>query len=126
MAFDTVASFDDMKEAIKNAKGGRPLGGHRPHADSVEEFKGIPEDLVAVTEAIAGMRAPIQTELTAAFDTGGVDAFVDKARFFRKEVIAQFPPRSRRRGADATAKAKAGSWPTSSGCCPRTCASSSS
>ena len=37
-----------------------------------------------------GCAANIQTELADAFETGGMDAFADKAKFFREEVAAQF------------------------------------
>jgi hypothetical protein len=91
MALDTVGSFDDMKTAIDAAaEAGVDLSKIDLTPESVEELKNIPAELAGIVDAVAGMREPIQTELTHAFDTGGVDAFVEKARFFRREVVTQF------------------------------------
>ena len=83
MALDTVDSFDAMKEAIKGTKDvAVDWATVDLTPDSVEELKGIPDELAAVTEGISGMRDTIQTELNAAFETGGIDAYTEKADFF--------------------------------------------
>ena len=111
MALDTVDSFDAMKEAIKGTK---DIAVNWSKVDltpdSVEELKGIPDELAAVTEGISGMRDTIQTELTAAFETGGIDAYTEKAEFFRTQVLEQFPGAFEKMGAsseEATAQATA-------------------
>ena len=111
MALDTVDSFDAMKEAIKGTKDvAVDWATVDLTPDSVEELKGIPDELAAVTEGISGMRDTIQTELNAAFETGGIDAYVEKADFFRTQVLEQFPAAFQNMGAsseEATAQAQA-------------------
>lgn len=88
---DTVASFDDVKEAIKTAAGEVEGWGKMDLTpDSFKELKGMPDAFAKITDAVSGMRASIQTELTAAFDTGGVQAFSDKFDFFAGQVRQQF------------------------------------
>jgi len=111
MALDTVDSFDAMKEAIKGTKDvAVDWATVDLTPDSVEELKGIPDELAAVTEGISGMRDTIQAELNAAFETGGIDAYTAKAEFFRAQVLEQFPAAFQAMGAsseEATAQATA-------------------
>lgn len=94
MAENTVDSFDTLKESLKNAKKeikkGIDWSKIDLSPDEIDELKGLPDELAQVTQAIADMRGNIQTELEAAFATGGIDAFVDKAHFFRRQVREQF------------------------------------
>jgi len=91
MALDTVASFDAMKESLVGLKEvAVDWSSVDLSPDSVEELRGIPDELAAVTDGISGMRDTIQTELQAAFDTGGIEAYIEKAAFFRREVGPQF------------------------------------
>lgn len=92
-AFDTVNAFDDIKEALKDAeKAGVDWSNVDLSPDSVAELKGIPPELQKLTQSVVGMRTSIQAELKNAFDTGGVQAFADKAAFFRGEIEDQFLP----------------------------------
>jgi hypothetical protein len=91
MAIDTVESFDTIKEALEGAQAaGVDWSNVDLTPESLDELKGITPELEAVTQAVSGMRDSIQTELTAAFDTGGIQAYRDKAAFFLGEVRDQF------------------------------------
>ena len=102
MALDTVESFDSMKSALGDLEDvAVDWATVDLTPDSVEELRGIPDELAKVTDGIAGMRDSIQTELQAAFDTGGIDAYTSKAAFFRDEILAQYPQAFRDAGAGA-------------------------
>jgi hypothetical protein len=102
MALETVDSFDSMKDSLTGLKDVAVDWSKTDLSpDSVDELKGIPDELAAVTTAVAGMRGSIQTELQAAFDTGGIEAYTAKAEFFRGEVLDQFPAAFREAGASA-------------------------
>lgn len=91
MRQDTVKSFDDVKAAIKTAaKEVKGWGKMDLTPDSFEELKGMPDAFGGVTDAVSGMRGRIQTELQAAFDTGGIQVFSDKFDFFAGQVREQF------------------------------------
>ena len=93
MAINTVESFDTIKDALKEAEeAGADWSKVDFSPESVDELKGIPDELQAVTDAVIGMRGTIQTELAAAFDVGGVQGFVDKAGFFAQQITDQFLP----------------------------------
>jgi hypothetical protein len=102
MALDTVESFDSMKTAMEGAqKAGTDWSNVDLSPDSVDELKGISDELAAVTGSVSEMRGTIQTELQAAFDTGGIEAYTAKAEFFRGQVLDQFPQSFRDAGAGA-------------------------
>lgn len=88
---DTVSSFDDVKEAIKNAakevKGWQKMD---LTPDSFDELRGMPDSFGDITDAVSGMRTSIQTELQAAFNTDGIKGFTDKFDFFAGQVREQF------------------------------------
>ena len=91
LAQNTVGSFDDLKESIgAAAEAGIDFASIDMTPDSVEELRNMPAELGAVTDAISGMRSTIQAELELAFDTGGIQAFTDKAAFFAGEIRTQF------------------------------------
>jgi hypothetical protein len=93
MALNTVESFDSIKGALKEAEeAGTDWADVDFSPESLGDLRGIPDELKAVTESVIGMRGTIQTELAAAFDTGGVQGFVDKAGFFAQQITDQFLP----------------------------------
>jgi hypothetical protein len=88
---DTVKSFDDVKAAIGKAAGEvKNWGKLDLTPDSFEELKGMPAQFADITDAVSAMRGSMQTELKAAFDSGGVKAFSDKFDFFAGQVREQF------------------------------------
>ena len=91
MRQNTVGAFDSVKEAIKTAAEEVDNWGRMDLTpDSYDELKGMPDQFGAITDAISGMRSSIQTELKAAFDTGGIQEFSAKFDFFAGEVRQQF------------------------------------
>jgi hypothetical protein len=99
---DTVESFDTLKESLEAAqKAGTDWSKVDLSPDSVDELKGISDELAGVTQAVAGMREPIQAELQAAFDTGGIDAYSEKADFFAGQIRDQMPAAFQAAGASA-------------------------
>jgi hypothetical protein len=101
MAQDTVKSFDDVKDALDDIEHKSKIdwSNFDITPDEYSELKGMPEKLAAVTDAVSGMRDSIQTELKAAFDTGGIDAYSKKADFFATEILDQFPAKFEAMGA---------------------------
>lgn len=101
MAQDTVASFDSVKESLDGIEHKSKIdwSNFDITPDEYSELKGMPDTLAAVTDAVSGMRGSIQTELQAAFDSGGIDAYTEKATFFRDQVIDQFPAKFAAMGA---------------------------
>ena len=100
MAANTVGSFDAMKESLLKLKAvGVDWGKVDLSPDSLDELRGMPDELAAVTQLMAGMRDTIGTELQLAFDTGGINAYTAKAQFFRDQILAQFPGQFRAMGA---------------------------
>ena len=101
MAQDTVASFDDLKGALDEIEDKSDIdwSNFDITPDEYSELKGMPEKLGAVTDAVSAMRGSIQTELAAAFETGGIDAYTEKSRFFAEEILDQFPAKFEAMGA---------------------------
>jgi hypothetical protein len=101
MAQDTVKSFDDVKGALDDIEHKSKIdwSNFDITPDEYSELKGMPDELAAVTDAVSGMRGSIQTELQAAFATGGIDAYTQKATFFRDQVVDQFPAKFKAMGA---------------------------
>jgi hypothetical protein len=90
-AFKTVKSFDTMKESLRELKAGvKDWKNVDLVPDSVEEFQNVPDEVIKVTEAIAGMRDSVQTELQGVFATEGIDAWSEKFDFFAAEARMQF------------------------------------
>jgi hypothetical protein len=91
-AFRTVKSFDDTKAALADlAKTGQDWKNIDLVPDSADELRGVSDEVIAVTDSIAAQRGAIQDELAYALETGGIDAYTEKAKFFRDEILAQFP-----------------------------------